>query len=287
MYSTGGATSRPRSFSHWSRTSFRIRSKSGETRRIATSPRNIVAAKNSRSGQSGESPRGVWVYWSRRNGWLSARVRARSIEPSARRFQERTSPLVRLAIVSSVAGVRPQLAVLVGVGDRDAGRDHPLDVVGPAVAEVDEVVAAGLGVLDRPLVAAGRGLDQVDPGPLQVGAEDEPLDLEEVEELAVLVQGVDDDLDLPLLAADVERQVPVVDRPHRPADDLRPERRVALPARPGGGPLPAGVGGEGDRPAQAVGPVGQQGRRLLGGQGGDDRDLDQLATPWGWSGPAR
>ena len=59
-------------------------------------------------------------------------------------------------------GVGPQLAILIGVGDRNAGRDHSLDLVGPAIAEVDEVVAAGLGVLDRRLVAARGDLDELD-----------------------------------------------------------------------------------------------------------------------------
>ena len=64
--------------------------------------------------------------------------------------------------------------------------------------------------------------------------------------------------------------------PHRPADDLRPERGVALPVGPLLGPAPAGVGGEGDGAAQAVGPVGQERVDLPGRQRRGERDLDQL-----------
>ena len=122
MYSgTRGATSRPRSFSHWSLASFHIRSKSGETRRIGHVPPGTSRPRRTGArARAARGPRGVL-------GVLVATERAccrrgsgpRSIVPSARRFQERTSPLVRLAIVSRVAGVRLQLAVLVGIGDRD------------------------------------------------------------------------------------------------------------------------------------------------------------------------
>ena len=196
-----------------------------------------------------------------------------------------TTPSVRLASVSSGRRVRPKLAVLVGIRDGDPRRDHPLDAPRAAVPEVDEVVAAGVGRVERRLVFAGRGLDQFDRLALQVGVHDVAADLEEVEELVVLVERVDHDPDAPLVAADGQGQVAGIDGPHRPADDLRPERRVPLPVGPALRPAPAGVRGERDRPAQPVRPVRQDGVDLARRQAARRSAPRPARFPSAWSAP--
>src|SRR5271165_4282124 len=145
--------------------------------------------------------------------------------------------------------VGSKLSVLVGVRYGNASGDHALGLVRASITQVHEVVAAGLGVLDGPLVPSRRGLDELDGRGLEVRVNDVPLDLEEVEELVLLVERIDDNLDSPLFTTDRKRQVAALGGTHRPPHDLRPERGIALPVGPGLGPAATGVGGEGDRPA--------------------------------------
>ena len=251
---------------------------SSAIRRTATSPRNRQAASHSRVGQSGANDRGLIRLGSRRK-WSTAVDRARPGRSGRRACASRSTtwPSVTAGQRLERGRVRPQLAVLVGVGDRDAGGDHALDVVRAAIAEVDEVVAAGLGVLDRRLVAArARSAPARSATDFRSGSTTFPWIWRKLRNWLFLSSASTTTLIRPSLAADVERQVAAVGRPHRPADHLRPERGVALPVGPGLGPAPAGVGGEGDRAAQAVGPVGQHRVDLAGRQRRDDRDLDQL-----------
>ena len=132
--------------------------------------------------------------------------------------------------------------------------------------------------IDHAFVASGGGLGELDGVSFEAGADDDALKLEEVEELAVLIEGIDDDLDAATLALEGQGQVSGVDGLEGPADELGPEAGVAVPAHPVRGPAAAGVGREGDGAAQAVGPVGEHGGDLAGTdrQGRDDGDFDQL-----------
>src|SRR5208283_144187 len=120
--------------------------------------------------------------------------------------------------------VGSQLSILVGVRYGNARGDHALGLVRAAITQVHEVVAAGLRVLDGPLVPSRRGLDELDGRSLEVRVDHVPLDLEEVEELVVLVERIDDNLDSPLFTTDRERHVAALGGTHRPPHDLGPER---------------------------------------------------------------
>ena len=89
-----------------------------------------------------------------------------------------------------------------------------MGAVGTAIPQVDEVIAPGLSPLERRLVLAGGRLHEFHRRPLEVGIDDVAANLEEVEELVVLVEGVHDDLDSPLIAAHGKRQVAGINRPH-------------------------------------------------------------------------
>ena len=171
------------------------------------------------------------------------------------------------ASCSSKRIVGRAVAELVGVGHGHAGPDRRLARPGADHHEIAAGVAGG----QRADVAARRGLLDFHGHGLHVRADGRGVHAEEVEELVVLVQGVDDHADLPVghLAGHGEL-ARSARRPHRPADHLAEELVVHGLAGPVGGPACAGVAGEGHGLAQPVGPAGQERVVLVAGRLGRD-----------------
>ncbi len=123
MYSLAAATSWPRSFRHSLSDG---RPDPVDVERDAADgdvDQEHAGRQPEQRGQSGANERGLTSPGSRRKWSTPASVCGRSTRPSGRNFQLATWPSVRVARRLQRRGVAPQLAVLVGIGDRDARGD--------------------------------------------------------------------------------------------------------------------------------------------------------------------
>ena len=127
-------------------------------------------------------------------------------------------------------------------------------------------VRAGLAGFELGLVTAGSRLGERHQFAFALGIHDHGLQVEEVAEIAVGVDGFDADDAAALLDRDIGREVAGFDTAQAPVGDLRPESLVVAPTDPVAAPLGLGVGRECHRPAQPVLPVGQQRVALCGQQ---------------------
>src|SRR5437899_417094 len=126
----------------------------------------------------------------------------------------------------------------------------------PPLAAADQVNPLLPG-LEPPTVAAGADLLQIDDAPLAVGRHDAHLGVEEVDELALAVDGVHDHLAGSVVPGHDGGGVAPRAAAQRPACELGPELVEVAPAQPEHAPLRLGVRRERRRPAQAVAPGGE------------------------------
>src|SRR3970282_587806 len=159
--------------------------------------------------------------------------------------------------------VHAQVPELLRIGyhqPRQLRADH---LVALALRHADEGDALLRGA-EAPAVPAGADLLELHHGALLVGRPHADLRVEEVDELALAVDGVHHDLAGLFHARDRRPRVAAGSGPERPSRHLRPELVEAAPAQPEHAPLALGVRGEGHGATQAVAPRGQKRVLLVG-----------------------
>src|SRR5215470_11988650 len=153
--------------------------------------------------------------------------------------------------------VDAQVPELLGIRYHQARQLGAYDLVALPLGHADEIYAF-LRSREAPPIAAGADLLELDHVPLLVRRDHADLRVEEIDELALAVDGVDHDLARLVHARHRGHRVAARARAQRPARQLRPELVEVAPAQPEHAPLTLGVGGEGGRASEAVAPGGEE-----------------------------
>src|SRR6266508_3464070 len=166
------------------------------------------------------------------------------------RLADRTAAR-QLGDLSEECLVHPQVPELLRIGYHQPGQLRTDHLVALSLGHADEIDAL-LGGWEASAVATGADLLEVHHGALLVGRHDADLRVQEIDEFALAIDGVDHHLAGLVDAGDRRHRVAARASPERPARHLRPELVEAAPAQPEHGPLALGVRREGNSTTQAV-----------------------------------